>query len=148
MRKAPSVCTGKTPARSTHAGVFRVHTEASWTHTRRRFESTHGGFSTFSVFLALCLLSVCLSFCLSFFLSVCHSVSSPLLSSLLSSLFLSSRSCRLSFLSATMTMITRPARLSLCTHGSNLPVCRSACALAHFLSGEHVRIMHETTVLA
>ena len=34
--------TRKTPACSTHAGVFPVHTEASWTHTRRRFESSHG----------------------------------------------------------------------------------------------------------
>ena len=37
--------------------------------------------------------------------------------------------------------------LSLGTHGSNLPECQSACTLAHSLSGEHVRIMHETTVL-
>ena len=32
-----SVCTGETPACVEHAGVFPVHTEASWTHTRRRF---------------------------------------------------------------------------------------------------------------
>ena len=67
------------------------------------------------------------------------------LSSLLSSLFplLSS----LSSLSATMTMITRPVG-SLCTHGSDLPECRSAFAWAHALSGEHVRIMQETNMFA
>ena len=47
-----------------------------------------------------------------------------------------------------MTMITRPAGLSLCTHGSNLPECQSACTLAHSVFGEHVRIMQERTVLA
>ena len=62
-----SVCTGQTPAWTTHAGVFSVHTE--------RFESTHGG--------AFRLLSLSL-------LSVCPSFSSPLLSSpLFSSLPLS-----------------------------------------------------------
>ena len=45
-----------------------------------------------------------------------------------------------------MTMITRPLGLSLCTHGSNLPECQSACTSAHSLLGEHVRIMQETTV--
>ena len=39
------------------------------------------------------------------------------------------------------------SRLSLCTHGSNLPEDFSACTLVHSLSGEHVRIMQETTVL-
>ena len=39
------------------------------------------------------------------------------------------------------------SRLSLCTHGSNLPECQSACTLAYSLFGEHVRIMSETTVL-
>ena len=53
-----------------------------------------------SVFLALSLPSVCPSFFL---------FSSPLFSSL----FLSSLSCLLSLLSVTMTMITRPSRLSL-----------------------------------
>ena len=45
-------------------------------------------------------------------------------------------------------MITRPAGLSVCTHGSDLPECQSARTLAHSLFGEHVRIMHETIVLA
>ena len=61
---------------------------------------------------------------------------------------LSSRSCRLSpLLSVTMTMITRPVGLSLCTHGSDLPECQSAWTLAHSLLAEHGRIMQETTVL-
>ena len=67
----------------THGGVCRLKTA----HTE--------GFSVFSAFLALSLLSVCPSFS----------------SLLLSSLFLSSLSCLLSlslFFSATMTMITRP----------------------------------------
>ena len=46
-----------------------------------------------------------------------------------------------------MTMITRPIG-SLCKQSFDLPQCQSACALAHSLSGEHVRIMHETTVPA
>ena len=67
------------------------------------------------------------------------SLSLSLLSSLLSSL---------SSLSATMTTNDHSSsRLSLCTHGSNLPECRSACTLAHSLFGEHVRITQETTVL-
>ena len=41
----------------------------------------------------------------------------------------------LSSLSATMTMNTGPVGLSLCTHGSNLPECQSACTLAHSLFG-------------
>ena len=48
---------------------------------------------------------------------------------------LSSRSCRLSPLSATMTMITRPVGLFLCTHGSDLPESQSAGTLAHSLFG-------------
>ena len=99
--------------RRTHGGVSNLHTE---------------GFSAFSVFLALSLLSVCPSFCL--------------FSSLLFSfLFLSS------LLSVTMSMITRPVG-SLCTHGSDMPECQSACASVHSLFGEHVRIMQESTVLA
>ena len=47
-----------------------------------------------------------------------------------------------------MSIITRPVgSLSLCTHGSNLLECQSACTLAYSLFGEHVRIMPETTVL-
>ena len=45
-----------------------------------------------------------------------------------------------------MTMITRPAGLSLCTHGSDLPF-GPECMYLGSLSGEHVRIMNETTVL-
>ena len=54
------------------------------------------------------------------------------LSSLLS---FSLPSFSLSPLSATMTMITRPVGLSLCTHGSDLPESQSACTLAHSLFG-------------
>ena len=91
----------------THGGVLNLHTE---------------GFSTFCVFLALFLLSVCPSF------------SSPLFSSLFS---------------VTMTNNDHSSsRFSLCTHGSDLPECQSACASVHSLFGEHVRIMQETTVLA
>ena len=38
------------------------------------------------------------------------------------------------------------SRLSLCKHGSDLPECHSAWAVAHSLLDEHVRIMQETTV--
>ena len=44
-----------------------------------------------------------------------------------------------------MKMIARPVG-SLCTHGHILPEGQSAWALAHFLSGEHVRTMQETLV--
>ena len=37
--------------------------------------------------------------------------------------------------SATMTMITRPDGLSMCTHGSDLPESQSDCTLAHSLFG-------------
>ena len=39
------------------------------------------------------------------------------------------------------------SRLSLCTHGSDLPECQSPWASVHSLFGQHVRIMQETTVL-
>ena len=42
----------------------------------------------------------------------------------------------LSSFSATMTMITRPIRLSLCTHGSGLSECQSAWTWAHSLLAE------------
>ena len=41
----------------------------------------------------------------------------------------------LSPLSATMTIITRPVGLSLCTHASDLPESQSVCTLAHSLFG-------------
>ena len=82
-------------------------------YTRRRPERTHGGvlnlhtegFSAFSSLFS------------SLFLFILSLALFPLLSSL-------------SSLSATMTMITRPVGLSLCTHGSDLPECQSACTLA------------------
>ena len=46
-----------------------------------------------------------------------------------------------------MTTITRPFG-SLCTHGSDLPECQSAWASVHYLFGDYVRIMQETTVMA
>ena len=134
------MCACKTPV--SHS------TRAFWRHTRRRFESTHGGVlnlyththtrhqqqrdgqtpTDVSLLIYISLhMSVCLLIRLSFSLAL---------------------SGRLSFFlfSMTMTMSTRPVG-SLCTHGPDSPKCRSACALAHSLSGEHVRIMHETTVL-
>ena len=96
-------------------------------YTRRRPDRSHGGvlnLHTEGFFRLLCLSCSLSSICLSLFLSLLlssllFSLSIfPLLSSL-SSLFplLSS----LSTLSETMTMITRPVGLSLCTHGSDLP---------------------------
>ena len=108
-------------------------------NTCARFDGTHGGIlnlHTGRLSLSPLLLSFSRPF---FFLSLpsYFSRSPSLLSFLLSSL------------SATMTMITRPVgSLSLCKHGSDLPECQGACTLAHSLSGEHVSIMHETTVLA
>ena len=126
-RGKPPVCTFKTPpcVPAKRAHVFNMR--AFCQYTRRRFQPTHerrererGGEGGFSS------LSFSLPFSFSLF---------PLLSSL-------------SSLSATMTMITRPVGLSLCTHGSNLPECQSACILAHSVFGEHVHIMQETTVQA
>ena len=82
-----------------------------------------------SVFLALSL-----SFCLSFL--------SCLLSLLFSSLF---PLFSLVFPLSNDDNDHSSSRLSLCTHGSDL--CQSACTLAHSQFGEHVRIMHETTIL-
>ena len=39
------------------------------------------------------------------------------------------------------------SRFSLKTHSSDLPECQSAWVMAHSLLVQHVRIMHETTVL-
>ena len=91
-------------------------------------------------------LSSVVLFLLSFSRSL-PSFSSFSLSLRLSSLFLSSLSSSLSSVSARMTMITRPLG-SLCTHGSDLPECQSACTLAPSLFDDYVRIMQETTVLA
>ena len=102
----------------------------------RRPERTHGGvlnlhtegFSAFSSLFSSLLSS----------LSLVLSSLSLALFPLLSSLFFS--------LSNNVNDHSSSA-LSLGTHGSNVPECQSACTLAHSLSGEHVRIMHETTVL-
>ena len=116
-------------------------------YTRRRLERTHGGvlnlhtegFSAFSVFL---------DFCLSFLFSL-FSPSLSLLSSLLTSLSsFSLLSLSLVFSLSTDDNDHSSSRLSLCTHGSDLRECRSACALAHSLSGEHVRFMEETNMFA
>ena len=69
------------------------------------------------------------------FSSLTFSLPSPLSLFRRSFSLLSSRSCRLSPLSATMTMITRPVGLFLCTHGSDLPESQSAGTLAHSLFG-------------
>ena len=117
MRKNPSVCRFKTPpcvrsrrlrvypgnarACSTHARVFRVHTEACLNlHTE--------GFSAFSSLVFSVLLALSLSL-----LSLFPSLS--LFRRSLSLSLLSSLSSLLSSLSATMTMITRPVG-SLCVH--------------------------------
>ena len=142
-----SVCAFKTPqcvpGKCPHVFNMRAFSR----YTRRRLERTHGGvlnLHTEGVFRLLCLscsLSVFLALALSLLLFLCS-----LLSCLLSLFFLSPL---LSSLSETMTMITRPIGLSLCTHGSDLPECQCACASVHSLFGEHVHIiMQETTVLA
>ena len=131
----PSVCRFKTPpcVRSRRLRVYHVLNMRTFSgYTRRRPERTHGGVLNlhtegFSAFSSL------FSSLLSFSLSL-HSLSLaifPLLSSLFS-------------LSATMSMITHPVR-SLWVHTALTSL--SACTLAHSLSDEHVRIMHETTVL-
>ena len=97
-----SVCAFKTPPCVPGKRPHVLNMLAFSGYTRRRLESTHGGFSAFSVFLALSLPSVSPSFFLFF-------------SPLLSSLFLSSLSCLLSLLSIAMTMFTRPVG-SLCVH--------------------------------
>ena len=138
---------------STHGSVLNVHTETFLTYIRRGGVGRGGGGGgrgglggegvsslSFSLLLSL-------SFSLSLFLSSLLSFSLPSFS--FSSLFLFSLPAlvvSLSSVSTTMTMITRPVGLSLCTHGSNLPECQSACTLAHSLFGEHVRIMQETSV--
>ena len=114
-------------------------------NTCARFARTHGGVldqhtgdvsNLHTGCLSLSLLSFSLSLVLSSFsLPSYVSRSLSLLSSLLSSL------------SAAMTMITRPVgSLSLSKHGSDLPECQSAWAVARL--ADHVRIMQETTVLA
>ena len=137
----PAVCRFKTPPCVLGKRPHVLDMRAFSGYTRRRLERTHGGvlnlhtegLSAFSVFLALSLLSVCPSFFL--FSSLLFSLSLfPLLSSL-SSFSLSNDDKDHS-----------SSRLSLCSHGSNLPECQSACTLAHSLLGEHVRIMQETTV--
>ena len=145
-RGKPLVCRFQTPpcVRSKRFRVYRqndrvildsvvlpVHTEAFSMYTRKRFEPTHGEegggvhFFSLSIFRRLFLFSL-----------------SPL-SSLSSSLSSLSPS-----LSAIFDNDHSSSRLSLCTHGSDLPECQSACTLAHSLFGEHVRIMQETFVLA
>ena len=130
---------------STHGSVLNLHTETKKPTHGKEGRGVGWGFSSllFSSLLFSSLLFSSLLFSSLLF-------SSLLFSSLLfSSLLFSSLFPLLSFLSslsATMTMITRPVG-SLCTHGSNLPDCQSACTLADSLFGEHVRIMQETTVL-
>ena len=104
----------------THRDVFNLHTERrKWGRKGRR-----GSLLSLSLPFSLCLFRRSLSL-LSF----------------------SSRSCRLSSpLSATMTMITRPVGLSLCTQGSDLPECQSACTLAHSVFGR--TSSYHTTVQA
>ena len=143
----PSVCAFKTPPCVPGKRPHVLNMRSFSGYTRRRLERTHGrvlnlhtdGFSAFSVFLALSLCLSCSlsSFCLSFFLS-------PLLSSPLS--------FSLPLLSSLSSLSNNDndhssSRLSLCTHGSDLPECQSAWASVHSLLAEHVRIMQETTVL-
>ena len=102
--------------------------------TRKTSDSLYRSLLSFSSFVLFrrSLSSLCSSLfsaCFSFF-----SVSSQL------SVFLFS-------MRMTMTMIARPVG-SLCTHGSDLPECQSAWAVAPSLWGEHFRIMQETCVLA
>ena len=141
------VCRFKTPpcvpAKRPHVFNMRAFCQ----HTRKRFERTlgdvlnlhtgrregekSGGRVLFSLFL-----SSLLSFSLpSFSFSSLFLFSLP---SLVFSLFSLSNNDN----------DHSSSRLSLCTHGSNLPEYQSACTLAHSLFGEHVRIMQETTVLA
>ena len=146
----PSVCRFKTPPcmRSRRLRVYRENARMS--NTCGRFPGTHGGVlnaytEAFSIYTRRGFppsLSFLLSF---FFLSVLLSFS-LLLSSLLFSLSLFPLLSSLSSLSATMTMITRPVGLSLCTHGSDLPF-GPECMYLGSLSGEHVRVVQETTVL-
>ena len=113
-RKLVSVCTFKTlPCVPTK----RTHTETFLTYTRRGGKGS-GERILFSLFLSAVVLVLCSSFSSLF----------PLLSSLFS---LSNNDNGHS-----------SSRLSLWTHGSNLPECQSACTLAHSLFGDHIRSYH------
>ena len=74
----------------------------------------------------------------------------PSLSFLLSLFFLSFLLFSLSLFSSLSNNLNdhSSSRLSLCTQGSDMPECQSACLSVHSLFGEHVRIMQESTVLA
>ena len=139
----------------THARVSPVHTEAflsihtggpslSLSFSRPFFFLSSVVLPSLSLSRSLSLLSVFLA--LSLFVCPSFSLSSSLLFSSLLSFSLPSLVFFLFSLSNNDNDHSS-SRLSLCTHGSNLPECQSACTLAHSLFGEHVRIMQETTVL-
>ena len=107
-------------------------------HTRRGFEPTHGeeggggGLSSLSSLLTF---------------SLSSSFSLPSFPSFVLFLFLFSFSLLFSSLLFSLSNNDNDhssSRFSLCTHGSDLPECQSACTLAHSLLAEHVRIMQET----
>ena len=122
-----------------NAHVLNMRTFSGY--TRKCPERTHGGllnqgFSAFSSLFSS-LLSFSLSLVLSSLSLSLHSLSLALFPSFVFSLF------SLSYIVNDHSS----SALFLGTHGSDLPECQSACTLAQSLSGEHVRIMHETTVL-
>ena len=138
LKNAP-VCTFKTllcvlSKRPCHMGRGRFEC------THEKFLNVHTGASRRLSLPRPPSLLVSLSSCVSLFSHV--SLSSHTSLSLLISLSFFSLSITLS---TTMTLIARPLG-SLCTHGPTLPEGQSAWALAHSLSGEHVRIMQETFV--
>ena len=125
---------GKTVYRQNACMCFNMR--AFCQYTQKRFEPTHGDVLNLHTVRREAVL-----FSLSRPFSLPSSFSLPSFSSFVLFLFLSS------LLSVTMTMITRSIGSLCVTHRSDLPECQSAWAVAHSLLAEHVRIMHETTVL-